>query len=365
MNCFNNMKTEYYLRFSRWMNVGLCVTFLLLAAASVRAGFTLEMNVIRYDLNGWYFSPNLMTNTAAPSVPFGIYNVTSYDYPTNGTSALYQFSTNGFNQIGGGSYGYGDFDSMAHELTNGVWFIYVTNAVVTNVYQFTVGLNLTSNGLPAVTVTFPPNGATAITNQPAFAWQGPTNYSDVAVYEPNNSTYLPATQTNWSSPSVLLEGLNTFTVHYDYYSTTTVVASVPLDAGLNPISSWISTSHLQDYISSTFTVGTVDTSGTAHTLVAHYPFDATSGPVLAAAVDTAGNAYNLTYSGSYGAQGGADLTADSAAGVGAVQFNDGDGNSAGYLGWTNPTPPALLSALAGSFSVACWIKRTSMASPTT
>jgi len=352
------MKTESFLRFNRWASAGLCVAFLLLAAAGARAGFTLEMDVIRYDVNGWYFSPNLMTNNTPPSVPFGHYNVTSYDYPTNGASALYQFDTNGFNSIGGGPYGYGDFNSMVYELTNGTWSIFVTNAVVTNVYHFTVGLNLDSNGLPTMTVTYPPNGATAVTNQPVFTWQGPTNYSDLAVYDANSSSYLPVTQTNWSSPNMLLEGLNTFTVHYDYYSTTTVVASVPLDAGLNPISSWISTSHLQDYISSTFTVGTVDTSGTAHTLVAHYPFDATSGPVLAAAVDTAGNAYNLTYSGSYGAQGGADLTADSAAGVGAVQFNDGDGNSAGYLGWTNPTPPALLSALAGSFSVACWIKTT-------
>ena len=164
--------------------------------------------------------------------------------------------------------------------------------------------------------------------------------------------------TNWSSPSVLLQGLNTFNVQYDYYSTTTVVASVPLDAGANPISSWVSTTHIQDYISSTFTVGTVDTSGTAHTLVAHYPFDGTSGPVLAAAVDTAGNGYDMTFGGSFGAEGGVNLTADAAAGIGAVQFQDGDGNSAGYLGWTNPTPPALLSALAGSFTVSCWIKTT-------
>jgi hypothetical protein len=41
-----------------------------------------------------------------------------------------------------------------------------------------------------------------------------------------------------------------------------------------------------------------------------------------------------------------------------VQFQDGDNNSGGYLGWANPTPPALLSTLAGSFSVSCWIKTT-------
>jgi hypothetical protein len=71
-------------------------------------------------------------------------------------------------------------------------------------------------------------------------------------------------------------------------------------------------------------------------------------------VDTSGNGYNMTFGGGDGSQGGDNLTSDSVGGVGAVQFHNGDGGSAGYLGWSNPTPPGLLSALAGSFSVSCW-----------
>ena len=60
--------------------------------------------MIRYDQFGYYFAPNLGTNSAAPSVPFGDYYITSSGYPTNGASAFYHFDTNGFNQIGGGPF---------------------------------------------------------------------------------------------------------------------------------------------------------------------------------------------------------------------------------------------------------------------
>ena len=213
------MKTAYGCpQFNRLANAAVCLAVLLLTAPHSRAGLILEMNVIRYDQNAWFFAPNLVTNTTAPNVPFGFYNIMSHDYPTNGAGTLYRYDTNGFNGIAEGPYGFSDFNSMVYELTNGTWSIFVTNSVMTNVYHFTVALNLVSNDLPAVTVTFPPNGATAVTNQPVFTWQGPTNYTDLVVYEANNNASLPVTQTNWPSASVLLQGLNTFTVHYDYYS---------------------------------------------------------------------------------------------------------------------------------------------------
>lgn len=330
----------------------------LIPAARVNAGFTLEMDVIRYHQYGYYFSPNLMTNNSAPAVPFGNYCVSSYGYPTNGSYTLYQFDTNGFNQINGGTYGYGDYDRMVHELTNGVWYVYATNSVTTNVYEFHVTVNTTSNDFPYVDITYPPDGATDVAAEPTFTWQGgPTNYNDLIVYQGPNSAYLPITQTNWVGPP-MLEGINTFTPHYDSNSTTAVISSVPTNSALQPISSWVSTAHLQDYSQSQFTVGFADTSGTAHTLVAHYPFDATSGAVLDAAQDVSGNGYDMSFGGGYGAEGGIELTSDAAAGIGALLFHDGDGSSGGYLGWAEPTPPALLSALAGDFSVSCWIKTT-------
>ncbi|HEV2456243.1 MAG TPA: LamG domain-containing protein, partial [Verrucomicrobiae bacterium] len=345
---------------SRPVSQTLFFLFIFVSFLANRAygGFTLEMDVIRFAQYGYYFSPNLMTNNTAPAVPFGDYSIMSFGYPTNGSYSHYHFDTNGFNQTGGNVYGYGDYDGMVHEITNGMWIIYATNSVTTNVYQFTVTVNCSSNDLPYVNVTYPTNGATGVPNQVNFTWQGgPTNYSDLIVYQGNNNSYLPVTQTNWQGP-VMLDGLNSFTPHYDSNSTTAAVSSIPLDSHSQPISSWVSTAHLQDYSQSQFTVGVPDTSGTAHTLVAHYPYYATNGTALGAAQDTSGNGYDMSFGGGYGAQGGVNVTSDAAAGVGALQFNDGDGSSAGYLGWSEPTPPALLSALAGSFTVSCWVKTT-------
>ena len=327
----------------------------IFAAPAARAGLSLEMNVIRYHQFGYYFSPNFGTNTTAPSVPFGDYYLTSSGYPTNGSSAFYHYDTNGFNQIGGGSYGYVDFDGMMHELTNGNWSIFVTNSVTTNVYYFNVIANIVSNDLPYVNITFPADGSVNVTNQPTFTWQGPTNYNDLVAYSFDSSPFLPVTQTSLLSPSVLYQGINSFTPHYDRYPTNDVVSSVPLDNGLNPIFSWGSTAHLQDYATSQFTVGIVDPSGTSHTLVAHYTWDGTNGDGTPSGADSSGNGYDMNFGGNFGGAGGENSTTDPAVGPRAIQFHNGDGNSAGYVGW-NPTPAPLLTALAGSFSVSCWIK---------
>lgn len=339
----------------------ICPGFLFLIlccpATRVHAGLTLELNVIRYHQYGYYFYSYLNTNNTGASALFGDYFIASYGYPTNGSSTLYRFDANGFNQISGGSSGYGDFDGMRHELTNGLWSLSVTNATSTNVYRFKVTVNISSNDLPYVNILFPTDGSLNVTNHPTFHWTGPTNYNNLIVYQGPNSATLPPTQTNWLGP-VLHQGLNGFTPHYDSNSTTAVVASLPTNNAAQSVSGWVSTTHLQDYATAIFTVGTPDTSGTAHTLVAHYPFDATNGPVLDAGVDTSGNGHDLTFAGSFGSQAGTNMTADSAAGIGAVQFQNGDNNSGGFLGWTDPTPPALLSALAGDFSISCWIKTT-------
>ncbi|MEJ0089375.1 MAG: LamG-like jellyroll fold domain-containing protein [Limisphaerales bacterium] len=321
------------------------------------AGLSLEMNVIRYHHDGYYFYPNLMTNSTAPEVPFGDYYISSLNAPTNGASVSYHFDANGFNQNGGSTWGYGDFDSMIHELTNGNWRIYVTNSVITNVYYFTVTANISSNSLPYVSITSPVDGAVNVTNQPTYIWQGPTNYNGLVVYSYNDGASLSITETSWFSSRVLYQGLNSFTAHYDSNSTTAVVASLPVDNTSSPISSWISTVHLQDYSTCQFTVGTVDLSGTSHTLIAHYAWDGTNGDGTASGADTSGNGYDINFGGGYGGQGGVNSTEDPAAGPRAIQFHNGDGNSAGYVGW-DPSPGPLLNTLAGSFTVSCWIKTT-------
>ena len=337
------------------------LSFLLLCLAwapAARAGLTIQMDLFQYGSTAnytYYFNPQLSTNSTGANVSFGNYYVASYGIPTNGSSSLWQYDTNGFNQIGGVRYSYGDFNSMVHEITNGVWSLFVTNATITNTYFFAVNVNLNSNGLPKVMVTFPAYGSANVTNQPTFTWVGPANYSLLTVSEYNNSVSLPVSQTDWPSSQVLYEGLNDFNVDYVSNSTTAVVASIPTNSLSQPFSGWDSTNQLDVSYDCQFSVGLPDTSGSYHALVAHFPFDATSGPVLSAATDTSGNSYSMSFDGTFGSKGGLNLTSDSAAGVGAVQFEDGDNNSGGYLGWTEPTPPALLSTLAGSFSVSCWI----------
>ena len=344
----------------------LCVLFCAPGIPAARAGLTIEMQLVHYSYGNnyyYYFFPILTTNNTPPLVPYGDYLVTSPGQPTNGANAWYHFDTNGFNQVGGGAGGFNNYDapdfndSFIQSLTNGNWTISVTNASVTNNYYFHVTANISSNSLPPVVITFPTNGAVNVTNQPTYTWEGPTNYSDLVVYQGYNSPYLPVTQTNWPSPNVLYEGLNSFTAHYDSNSLTAVVCSVPLDTNSNPISSWVSTCVLQTYFNSQFSVGTVDLTGTSHTLVAHFPWDTTNADGTASGADTSGNGYDMDTGGSFGSEGGVNSTTIAAAGPFAIQFEDGDNNSGGFVGWST-TPPNILSALAGSFSVSCWINTT-------
>jgi hypothetical protein len=255
------MKTSSRSRACRLLRqVALAFVLSTFAAPTARAGLTMEMDLILFD-NTYSFSPNLGTNAAAPAVPFGNYLVVSPGWPTNGANALYHYDANGFNQVGGGSYGFANFDasdfndSFIKNITNGQWSIFVTNSAVTNVYYFTVTANIGSNSIPSVTIIYPPNNALNVTNQPTFLWQGgPTNYSDLVLYQGPNSAYLPVTQTSYFGFTAA-NGLDNFNVHYDHYSTTDVVSSVPLNGASQPLSSWVSTAHLQDISTSQFTVG--------------------------------------------------------------------------------------------------------------
>jgi Concanavalin A-like lectin/glucanases superfamily len=354
------MKTAFNPAPSRQLlgNFILAITFILSLANRAHAGLSCEMNVVRYHQFGWYFYPNVTTNGVL-DLPYGTYCFQSYGWPTNGSIALYQFDSTGFNQLSTpGDNGYGNYNDMMHELTNSMWFLYVTNSVTTNVYHFTVKANITSNDLPYVDIIYPPNGATGVPNNATFTWQGgPTDYSDLIAYQGPNSSFLPITQTSWQPPT-MPDGPQNFNPHYDSNSTTAVISSQPVNNASQPISSWVSTDHLQDYSQSSFTVGAADGSGTAHTLVAYYPFDSLSAFVLDGGADASGNGYDMSFAATYGPEGGANLTSDSEAGIGAVQFNDGDGFSGGVLGWGQPTPPALLNALAGSFTISCWVKTT-------
>jgi len=335
----------------------LVVIFISSLANRAQAGLNMQMNVFRYHQFGYFFFPNVSTNGVL-DLPYGTYCFTSYSWPTNGSMGLYQFDSTGFNALPTpGDAGYGNYDDMVHQLTNGTWFLYVTNTLTTNVYTFTVTANITSNDLPYVDITYPADGTTGVPNNATFTWQGgPTDYSDLFVSEGFNGDFLPITQTTWQPPT-MPNGPQSFQPIYQSNSTTAVISSQPVNSASHPISSWVSSDFLQDYSTSQFTVGAVDGSGTAHILVAYYPFDSLSSSVLDGGMDVVGG-NDMSFAASYGPEGGANLTSDSEAGIGAVQFNDGDGFSGGVLGWGQPTPSPLLNALAGSFTVSCWVKTT-------
>jgi hypothetical protein len=90
-------------------------------------------------------------------------------------------------------------------------------------------------------------------------------------------------------------------------------------------------------------------------LVAHYTFDDANH----LGSDSSGNGYDLNFSSGQNG-GGSQAVSDAKAGGGAVDFfrNLSDSSSAGYMGWNPTTPPAVLSALAGSSSVSVWVKTT-------
>jgi subtilase family serine protease len=254
---------------------------------------------------------------------------------------------------GSGSGTYHDYLSFLTEITNR-WTLLVTNAVATNTYTFYVS-SFSSNALPETRVTFPVDGATDVTNRPTFTWWGPTNYDQLYV-QVNNADYSfargdhpPLDQTRWPLPENLSYSTSySFIAVYNNFNSG-VLATTPVDSSAQPFPGWISTTLLQSYNGSTFTVGnpfpTAKSGG--HTNLAHYAFD-DSGNL---GRDSSGNGNDLTGASWWGPV--HEPATDTAAGGGAVRF----------FGTSTLTPNGTvlanwLTTLAGSFSVSAWVKTT-------
>ena len=334
----------------------------LLFAPAARAGLTVDMHL--YNNNNSFFAfPLLSTNTVTSNNPSNTYFVSS---PMGGIHGELDAGST-FSQAGSGDYG--DLGSLIHELTNGNWTLLITNTLSTNQYSFTVSVTgVTSNLFAPVVITFPADGAVSITNTPTFAWQGPTNWQGTLNVNENfidtNGNYygeasagLPASQTNWPCPVVLPDGTNNFSADYQSNVTALIVANIPTNNLVQPLSGWVSTATLETYNNSQFIVGSpvLGSSSGGHTLVAHYTFDDPNN----LGTDSSGNGYYYNAGGGQNG-GGAQATNDAEAGGGAIDFfrNDSDYLSAGYQGWSPSTPAGILSALQGSFSVSVWVKTT-------
>jgi uncharacterized repeat protein (TIGR03803 family) len=259
------METSSRCRAYRWLRlVALAFVLSIFAAPAARAGLTVELDLNRGNYQGdqyYQFGCSLSTNSTPPNVSFGDYFVVSPGWPTNANASatLFHFDATGLNQVSSTYNSFSLFDasdfsdSFIQNITNGQWSIFVTNAVTTNVYYFTVTASINSNSIPLVSVIYPPNNALNVTNQPTFLWQSPTNYSQQILYA--NSEYdLPVTQQSFSG-ATLDAGLNSITLDTYYLSSIGVVCAVPTNSAGSPLSGWVSTWHVWDYANVQFTVG--------------------------------------------------------------------------------------------------------------
>lgn len=334
----------------------LCIAAMLTLAPAARAGLTVDIHVYR-STYGYFFYPYLNSNTNIPTAPLGDYLIASPQYPTNGSSLQYESTPTNFYEVtGGGNYYFGAA-SLVDALTNGAWSIFVTNSGTTKVYQFQVSVaQFSSNTLTPLTITFPLRDGFSATTEPNITWLGPSNWAGTIYIQDtftdtNGSTdyefsqYLASDQTNLMSP-VLPQGTNSLYMQYQSNATPFIVASTPVDGSAHPISSWTSTATLETYDSLNFIVRLPGAGTIGHTNVAHWTFD--DNTIYTA--DTSGHGNSIGSSASSG--GSAYITNDAAAGPFAAGFTYDYMFGASWL-----VPPTnLVSTLAGSFSIALWMK---------
>ena len=332
----------------------LILAVCLLFAPPARAGLSVNMHLY-HDNNGYFAFPLLSTNTVTSNNPSNTYFVSSL--PGNIHGELDAGST--FPQAGSGYFG--TLGSLFQELTNGNWSLRITNNTSTNQYSFTVSVTgVTSNMFAPVIVTFPTNGAVFITNTPTFTWQGPTNWLGTLnvnenFIDTNGNNYgeasasLPPGQTNWPCPVVIPNGTNNFSADYQSNVTALIVANIPTNNLVQPLSGWVSTATLETYYNSQFIVGlpVISTSSGGHTNIAHYAFD-NSGNL---GQDSSGNGNDMSGPTWWGPV--YQFDTDAEAGGGAVQFFGTSDLNANGQALTN-----LNAVLAGSFTFSAWVKTT-------
>ena len=346
-------------RTTKWL-VPLCLA-LAFGTSAARAGLTLDLYLYTVNQRYVFYTP-LTTNATPPAAPLGTYFIYSPQQPTNGSWRQLELTTNGMATITGGENNYGDYASVMQQITNGFWWIVVTNATSTNTYRFTVSApNMSSNLLPFTSVTFPAEGATQVTNQPTFTWEGPNywpvaSFAEAYQFDPSYSrtfyenASIPAGQTNWTIPVPIPAGTNTtFSVSTaTNWTTPLFVATPPLNTNNSqPIAGWASTTTLASGGYVNFTTAPSAAPGIGHTLIAHYSFD-NSGDL---GQDSSGHGNDMNGGSSWGPL--HEFATDAAAGGGAVEF----------FGTSSITPSDSTRTnwnmtLAGSFSISAWVKTT-------
>ncbi len=245
----------HFLRHYFFLALGLAGCWVLPAA---QAGLTFRMELYHNGSAYYLLFPSVTTNASSANPAGTGYFVWSHGSTANSGSHG-QIYADGTTDSGSGVYS--DYAAFIPELTN-LWTLMVTNSTSTNLYTFAV-TGFASNAFPTVTVTFPADGATGVTNRPTFTWQGPTNYDELYVQVNNadysfaRSAYLAPAETNWTSPVALAYGSNYFfTAIYNKFADASIVASIPTNNLGQSFPNWSSTCLMQAYQGPTFTVST-------------------------------------------------------------------------------------------------------------
>jgi hypothetical protein len=328
----------------------LAAALLLALAGTARAGLTFQMNIIHDCYGGTYtLAPNVYLNgTGGSSTPITFDQVTSPQ-----TNFLGGVGTGATNTRAN----FPDINSLLQSATNGVWHL-ILNVGDPSQHTYTFTVHTTFNKDPYVNavVDYPPDGALDVVPLPTFVWHGPTNagYLQVYVLGGPASIYQPASPsvfaTSTNLPPALADGGYNFYMYYESDVSTSLVATMPLDASSNPPPNWNSLALFDTGTQAGFTVQAHPSIPplNGHTLIAHYTFDNSANP----GADSSGHGYDLNT-----VWWGPTNTFSSVAeaGGGAAQFY---GTSDLFTYPPYPVFPAWTNTFAGSFSASAWIKTT-------
>ena len=333
----------------------LCLLALSLASPAAPARtitLSLELARLQFSLFDPY-NPGQTFYTVKTVVSSDVPPVTYDEVDSSAPNPAFGGSENGY------GYGYySDIGSAINAATNGAWTLTVNKGDASEKqYTFTVASSgLDNTGFPAVQITTPADRSPAVSTNSAFAWTGPATWSelDLDARTPDYSfsmadSPLPAT-TSWSAAPLPL-GTNLFEITYKTNAAPWVTISTPLDNLAQPFTNWVGGAKLVDFAQSGFVTSTNPASlpGDGHTNVAHYAFEDDN--VFTA--DLSGHGNGISYAAGYGGS-ACYPTNVPAAGNYAVYFFNNDDTGASWLGPNTN----LLSTLAGSFSVALWLKTT-------
>ena len=218
---------------------------------------------------------------------------------------------------------------------------------------------------PNTQILYPAYDSVNVSSNPTISFTGPANWQGLNLFLDAGNNYfdsanLSASVTSWRANRPLHDGANTNFIFFTQYVTNGspyVILPVPTNIiNAQPISNWTTGVGIILQDASRFSIGNAPTNLTSHTLVAHYNWNGSFPDALSASLDVSGNGNNVGFGAGGGPNGGVTLTGDAEEGGQAVQFHNPDGNSLGSLGVVSPS--GVIDALAGSFTVSCWIKTT-------